>query len=452
MTKVSNYQVKVTREDLIKAIKAYRKKDNVRTVGMEMERFILREDGGLPDAKTHDVLYLALRKSLGDNASVEPGAHMIEIKTGVHKDAVSLNREMSETFAALKKETAAAGLKIADTSDLPQFPLTDLRNNLISRIDPETGKTRRVTEIMSAYEKNGWTDNANWGCGTTSIQLTHSVEDIDQLHRWARVHAAMSPLYFAAFENRARANGNVHEGIRLRGLMKERGLVAEYVFSAKDGSDFAEKYVDFVLQNKLLTTLDENGQDVILPQPTAFRDLPESQQTLGNFLQAASFSWNVSKIKLIVDEDALEKGEVRLGNLLLEARDIDVSDRAVLAVAGWFCALTESELTLSEAEIRLEQIGIPVVSNPKVAAERTRAALDAVQNDPRYLETAFGDPAKGIKVRDAIAEIVLPIFKSGGDPAGAADIWKEVAKSQKPYFKPERPPAQNTPKPGGPKA
>lgn len=104
MTKVNNYQRKVTREELIKAIKTYRKKDATRTVGMEMERFILKEDGTLPDARTHDVLYIALRKSLGENASVEPGAHMIEIKTGVHKEAVSLHREMSETFAALRRE------------------------------------------------------------------------------------------------------------------------------------------------------------------------------------------------------------------------------------------------------------------------------------------------------------------------------------------------------------
>jgi hypothetical protein len=450
MTKVNNYQIQANGEALGKAIKNYRKPTGPRTMGMEMERFLLKRDGKLPDRHDHNALYLALCKVLHEKASVEPGSHMIEIKTGVHEHADSLVQELLMNLDILKTEARKIGLVVTPTSDLPGFPVTQLSGNLISRIDPETGKTRRVWEMMKAYEQNGWTDVANWGCGTTSIQLTHSVDDADTLHRWARVHAALSPLYFAVFENRSRSSQGLHEGIRLRRLMNERGLVADYVFKARNGVDFVDRYIEFILTNQLLTILDEKGQDIALARPTAFNDLPVADQTLGTLLQSASFYWNVCKIKLILDERRLQTGEIKLENLLLEVRDMDVSDAAVPAIAGWFSTLTESETSLFEVEARLESIGIPVCSDPALAEKRTRDALTAVENDPRYLETVFGDADQGTILRDAITQIILPMLRNSGDPAHAIPSWEEAATSKVPPFRAIALPAAPGPSNAGP--
>ncbi len=450
MTKVNNYQVQANGEDLGKAIKNYHKSSGPRTMGMEMERFLLRRDGKLPDIQDHDALYMALRKALHDKASVEPGSHMIEIKTGVHEHADTLSRELLMNLDILKTEAERLGLAVTPASDFPGFPAPVLSGNLISRIDPETGKTRRVWEMMKAYEQNGWTDIANWGCGTTSIQLTHSVEDADTLHRWTRVHAALSPLYFSVFENRQRSPQGIHEGIRLRRLMKERGLIAGYVFKAEDGVDFVDKYIEFILANQLLTTLDEKGQDIALARPAAFNDLPAADRTLGTLLQSASFYWNICKVKLILDESLLQTGEIKLENLLLEVRDMDVSDAAVPAIAGWFSTLTESETSLFEVEARLESMGVPVCSNPALAEKRTKDALIAVESDPRYLETIFGDADQGTILRDAITQIVLPMLRNSGDPAHAIPLWEAAAASKAPPFRAMTPLATPGPSRDGP--
>lgn len=435
MTNVNNYQVAITEKALGDAIKAYRQDAQQRTIGMEMERFILHADGSLPDAAAHESFYLRLRQLLDDKVSVEPGAHMIEIKTGVHIDAAALTTELRNHMNTVDRTAKESGLIVVATSDLPGFSPDRLARNLIARIDPETGKTRRVWELMKAYESNGWHAIGRWGCGTTSIQLTHSVQDADTLLRWSRVHAALSSLYYAVFENRTRTAGTVHDGIRLRRLMGERGLVASYVFNARSGADFVDRYVDAIAQNRLLTILDDKGQDSPLPHPASFREIPPHAQTLGNLLQAASFSWNTCKIKPIIDDAALARGQIRLQNLLLEVRDMDVSAAAVPAIAGWFATLTESDARLREAEDRLESLGVPVRSNPALAGTRTHAAIAAVENDPACLRTVFGDAARGTTLRDAVTQLVLPMLE-GYAPAGEAlPLWQAAARAQTPPFR-----------------
>ncbi len=433
MTHISPSQIPATGEELARAIKSYRS-DSPVTAGMEMELFLLNRDRSLPTPQTHDKFYKSVRQSLGDRISVEPGAHMIELKSGVHRDAVLLTKDLLGVLGQVTEHAAAHGLQVQPSSDLPGFPVGQLAANLVSRTDPETGKVRRVREIVDACKTHGWTNISDWGASTTSIHYTHSVADAGQMHRYAKVHAAMMPVYYAALENRTRENG-VHDGLRLRRMMGARGLVAPYVFTAEDGNDFADRYVAAVQSNQILTMLDRGGHDAALPRPMTFRELEPEARNVGNLMHAASASWNVCRIKPIIDQRAARSGNLGLSDLLLEVRDLDVSREAVPAIAGWLQTLTRSESALSEAEIRLETLGVPVISNPRAAGLRTVAALAAVEISPRTLDTHFGDPRRNLTVRDAVEQVILPMMASDQSSASALGLWTTVAASPTAVFK-----------------
>jgi hypothetical protein len=244
----------------------------------------------------------------------------------------------------------------------------------------------------------------------------------------------MMPVYYAALENRIRKDG-VHEGLMQRRMMGDRGLVAPYVFAAKDGEDFVDRYVAAVQKNQMLTMLDRKGQDTELPRPMTFGELDPDSRTLCNLQHAASVSWNVCRIKPIVDREASKVGDIQLSNLLLEVRDMDVSRAAVPAIAGWLHKLTGSDSALEEAEMRLEALGVAVLSNPKMAGLRTVAALAEIEKSSRTLDTVFGDPAAGTTVRDAVRQVILPMLASGNDTPEALELWGRVATSQTPVFR-----------------
>lgn len=402
-----------------------------RTAGMEMERFLVKSDNSLPSAQEHDEFYRALYDTIGDSTSVETGAHMIEIKTGIHDDPLDMSGELNAHLSTCKRLAEQFGLLVVPSSDMKGYTPHALLQNPVSRVDPVTSKVRRAYEMPKAYLKQGWDHMAAYGCSTTSIQLTHSVTDADHLYRWAKVHSAMAPLYYAVFENRTRQDDHRHTALAVRRSLGRQGLIADYVFNARNAEDFVNQYAQFVTNTKMLTMLDDKGQDYMLARPMKFDDLPEENRTLGNLLQAASCSWNVCKIRAVVDEDSLPTGNMSLKHLLIEARDMDVSDKAVPAIAGWFFALTESDDSLAQAEYALESLGIPVLSNPQLAGERSNVALNLIERSQGYLDLPYGDRT----LRDAVREVILPILRASGDPGNALPLWKDVAASSAPAFR-----------------
>ncbi|HEY8189622.1 MAG TPA: hypothetical protein VIF12_02985, partial [Micavibrio sp.] len=219
MTTISNHKLPVNAKAFGNAIKSFHAATQSRTAGMEMERFILKPASAgyvLPDTALHDTFYKALHERIGDDTSVEAGAHMIEIKTGVHHDPQSLCVEMNSHLATCKEVAAECGLIVVPSSDLAGYSAETLVQNLVGRIDPVTDKVRRTHELPKAYIENGWGHIAKYSCSTTSIQLTHSVEDSDKLYRWAKIHSAMMPLYYAAFENRTRSADGSHTALATR--------------------------------------------------------------------------------------------------------------------------------------------------------------------------------------------------------------------------------------------
>ena len=430
MAKINAYQHPATGDDLGRAMKSFSNKGPV-TAGMEMEVFLLTGTGGLPNADQHNRLYGSLRRELGDSVSVEPGAHMVELKSGVHQAARPLSDDLLAVFGRVQGHADNHGLKVQAGSDLPGFTAAQLTGNLVSPVDPETGAVRRAPTMVETCKRVGWGAVADWGCSTTSIHYTQSVQDADQLHRLSKIHAALAPVYYAAFENRERENG-VHGGLRLRRQMGQRGLIAPAVFDAADGDDYVDRYVAATMKNQMITRLDAEGYDAALPRPMAFGELPREEQTVGNWLQAASTTWNFTKVKLIPDEEALKDKRVSLAHLLLEVRDFDVSRSGVPAIAGWLHAVGSSEERLAEAETRLEALGVPVVSDPKRAGVLSTRTLLAVETDPRTLETPFGH---GFTARDAVRQVIVPMLHGAGNPAGSLDLWQDVAAARTPVFR-----------------
>ncbi len=443
MTTIKAFDIPVSAPQLAEAMLDH-SSTKPRLAGIEMERFLLTLDGELPTPEQHDAFYIDLKRLLGESASVETGSHAIEIKTEPESDPVSLSADLARKIEVLKHVAFRHDLIIQQSSDLPGYMTRQLAANVISRIDPVTHAVRRAYELCRAYERSGLNHVSAYSCTTTSLQFTHSVPDADQLHRFYRIHAAMMPLYYAIFENRTRVNG-VHTAMAARRELGSQGLIPSYVFEAADGHDFVRKYVDNVLNRRMVTALSPDGQDFTLERPTRFTDLPEDQRTLGNLLQAASFAWNVCKIRPVLDEQALAQGDIALTHLLLEARDMDVSEKAIPAIAGWFFALTESEETLTAAEEFLEYLGIPVRSAPLQAGDMANTALRRIENRQEYLNLPYGD--MGLALRDMVGQLILPILNDSGDPANAAPLWKEAAASAAPYFRvqPQALPALSTP-------
>jgi hypothetical protein len=83
-----------------------------------------------------------------------------------------------------------------------------------------------------------------------------------------------------------------------------------------------------------------------------------------------------------------------------------------------------------------------------LAEKRTQAALKAVETDPRYLETVFGNPACGTTLREAITQIILPMLKNSGDPLRAQSLWEAAVVSKTPPFKAPSPIKGRVPTPG----
>ena len=99
MTVIQPYSRRSSGIELENALKAAQLPISPVTAGLEMERFILNADGTLPDTIQHDCLYKSLHRKLADKVSVEPGAHMIEIKTHPHTDAAALSKDLLKTLA-----------------------------------------------------------------------------------------------------------------------------------------------------------------------------------------------------------------------------------------------------------------------------------------------------------------------------------------------------------------
>jgi len=431
MTKVNNYKTTVDLEQVKNAINKYQSTQQKITAGMEMERFVLTEKGELPSPRLHDIFYKALVGKLGENTSVEPAAHEIEIKTAPHSSASEISNELLHNLHTLKQTAKEHGLKISDTSNKPHTDINMLRDNLVSMVDPITGLKRRGPAIINDCREKGINALVDYTVSTTSIQLTHSVKNAEQLYRWAKIHSALMPLYYAAFENRTREN-NKHEAMLTRKSMGDRFLVADYLFQSEDSQDFTNRYIDFVTNSPLYSVLDEKGQDKPLSKITTFNQLPEEEKTLGNLLQAASFNWGVYKIKMIIDEDKLQHGELELSNMLLEVRDFDSSDNAISAIANWIYPLVADESNLDAMECYLEDFGIPVSSNPISALNIIREALDKVGLEENYLETKIGNEGKTL--RNLVEEVIIPVSYSANLGEKNLENWIEIVKSQKPIF------------------
>jgi len=434
MTKVNNYQNKFKTSDFTRALQEYQQVAQDVTYGMEMEKFIIKYNGELPDAYLHDEFYKSLAEILKDKVSVEPGAHMIEIKTGVHKDSRSLETELNKFLKILKKKAKKHKLKVLDSAEISNADPEELKKNFVSLKDPFTGHVRRAPSIMEAYTKLGFGAIVDYAMNSTSVHFTHSTKNMNELHRWAKVHSAFMPLYYAVFENRQRTADGYHTTMYLRKNMQDRCLLLDYPFKAVDGDDLARKYVEYVENTTLYSKLDKNGDDKTLEKTETFLTLPEEEKTLGNFLQAASFQWGVCKIKPTIDEGALKNGQLKFSNLLLEVRDFETSDQSVSAVAGWLGNFVMTEENLLEAESRLEDLGIPVVSNPEEAHKLIKYSLDNIGSfSNRFLDTSIG--GKGATLRTMVNEIILPMLKHSNATNEVFKQWTEISTATEAPFK-----------------
>ncbi len=434
MTKVNDYQVKVKPERMVKALNLYQNNSTKVTKGMEMEHFLLKRDGSLPNASLHDKFYVSAKRALGDDVSAEPGAHMIEIKTHPHDNHADLISNLKKNLRTLKNVANIHSLKILNTSDIPNIPIQQIRENLASKKDPASGQVRRV-EVLEDLINGGLKQFQDYVLRTTSIQLTHSIKDIDKMHRWAKIHCALMPIYYTVFENRTRT-GKTHDALNIRRSLGEQGLIASYIFQAEDGEDFAEKYVEYVANTDMYTVFDENGDNQTVIPPVKFINLPKEKQTLGNFMKAASYNWGVCKIKPSIDNEALEKRNIALSNLLLEVRDFDTSEKGANIISEWLCTLTENEENLIEIEARLEDAGIPICTDPTKALKLIRESLYEVETKENYLDTSYGENST---LRDAIKEVMIPMTRSSKH----AKTWLNISNSTKPPFKEEEIVADN---------
>ncbi|MCI5059458.1 MAG: hypothetical protein MRY79_00135 [Alphaproteobacteria bacterium] len=434
MTTIHSYNTQVDRDGFARAVKSF-SSSSPRTAGVEMERFMLKSDGSLPDKTLHDILYTNLFERLGKSGvSVEPSAHMIEIMSKPHTDADSVVQEMRNNISVLHEEAGRLGLEVVPSSDLPNIPLDRLLHNFVNKVDPVHKIVRRAYELPHAYKKHGWDNIMTYSCTTTSMHFTHSVQNANQLHRWAKVHYALSPLYYTIFENRTRDAKGKHAALSRRKELGERGLVADYVFDSYDGDEFIERYVQFVSDTVMPAILDEKGNNETLEKPLKFDELPQDRHTLGNFLQAASFAWNVCKLKPIIDPESLEGGDLRLKNLLLEVRDFDSSEGSLPVIAHWLCALTQSEENLVAVENALEELGMPICTDPKYAKEKINEALAGVESTRGYLNIPYGTRENGT-LRDLIGKIVLPVLIRSGGNVEQIKTWHKISKASDSIFR-----------------
>lgn len=433
MTHINNHLEKANLNSIKNALTGFSAKFNSTvTAGMEVEKFLMKEDGSLPNAKDNDALYVDLLNELGDKTSTEPGSHMMEVKSAAHSCGRTIGADLLDKIGTLREIAASHKIKLLDTSDMPtHVSIQSLRDNLVSMKDPITKLVRRGPEIIQSCKDRNFNEIVDYTVSTSSVHFTHSTRGIDQLHRWAKVHSTLMPLYYAVFENRERNEGK-HSAMEVRGNMGDRFLISDYIFQAKDGEDFAEKYIEFVTNSPMYSILDAKGQDKAFSEATTFNDLPEEEKTIGNFLQAASFNWGVCKVKPIIDTEALHQGEFKLSNLLLEARDFDAADESIPVISNWLYTLVKSEENLLEIENRLEDIGVPILSNPEEALELVKKSLQEVGSEnSEYLETAIGN--KNNSLRDLIKQVILPIANNNMCQT-SLNNWKDIANSEKPIF------------------
>lgn len=393
--------------------------------GLEAEFNLRRIDGTLPDAQDNDRFYVACHQSLGDVVSVEPGAHMIEIKTqNPASDPKKVMTQFSSSYAVLDRIAHDQGLIIANRADMNDVSLGMLCANLISSIDPATVQNRHLDVKMEAADRIVGKALRAHACSTASIQYTHAVTDADNLHRWMRVHYAMMPLYLSVFDNSQREENGIHTAITRRADLGERGLMRINPFEAKNGFDLMERYSELLTDLPLLLFTDGNGNLASPKTKTVFGDLSPSLQNVGNFMAVANGLWTSCKIKPLFNAFYPEK----LDHLLLEVRDMDTGLRNITPVVHLFAPMTRQAQNVGYLEHLLErEAGIPLTYRPKVAFNMSVNSLEAVRTTPG-LAVTFG----AITMRDAVDRIIIPVLKRF-NPQGQV-VWKEFMGEREKFF------------------
>jgi hypothetical protein len=65
----------------------------------------------------------------------------------------------------------------------------------------------------------------------------------------------------------------------------------------------------------------------------------------------------------------------------------------------------------------------------------TERSLKDLQTNPDYLQTPIGMSDRGLTLKDAITEVMLPILAQDIPRCAAAATWQKIATAQEPVFK-----------------
>ncbi len=314
----------------------------------------------------------SLDKLPGDWVRNEPTSETLEVNSIAvlageeHKVLADINKKL----AIVMEQAKGIGLKRSYFQSFPDKTAKELLSSLmpVPRYQAFFGPPRKDMEGIAAYFSI---------CKSNQISVSyptyaHLLENIRRLY-------FMAPFMFLLTDNTSGfAEGKPFTGnmaMHYRAALEKRGLVPDYVFTAKSGEEYIEAHINNVMNNPLFVYYNEKGEIIRIPSGewSSFNNLRErGLNTTTNYYFAETILWPDVKIAALKDSNDEVNGhryEARMLGVGAWQHQCTYLITTALAFNKDFAAATDALLTRFGFDTR----------NP----ENARAPLTNAYNDAR---------------------------------------------------------------------
>ncbi len=439
----------ITREGLLQSFSGFGD-DAERTSGGENEMMLSDINFALPNDEIHLELTGPYRnQKTGDvseeeivHYSDEPGTHMIEVKNDgayVKANLIKSPLDIWRQKSLITARMDGLGLKLSPFSCMPFSSNEACLNSIIGPRGEGADYSDRPRTMLKAFEMHLGPEAVAYPVVNDCVHWTTNARNPQDAFVMARLQVAMSPFWFIYTENRPPYQNdnpdvrvNHHSGLRSRRALGNRGMYPDFLFAAKDHSEFVDRTIERILDTSMLAYYDHDGQ--IVPAPKGGMELkPNDMKGLGpenisQFEMGMSQFWYNYKIK------GIPGGE----GTLFERRDFDEGPEVFQDVMLLCSMIDYDDVSRQRLIQALEtDYGIPLFSDPETAHGVIRANIDAAlrrgADNARFVDTPFGASNLGKTVHNFLNDTLLPMMENFHRETGMSDMlhsWRYKAENR----------------------
>lgn len=397
--------------------------DSDRTCGGEEELIFMNPSNfSFPSDAEHEAITFKLRENdSGVLYSDEPPSYMTEIKNDVFQPITAYNAYEDIVYQRLilAKSFQKCGFQISPFA-CPVFLDSKSKGQyIISARGADDDYNDNPHTMMKAIEQF-YPQALDYPMSNGSIHWNSATRTLKECFEKARLHAALLPALLIYMENRPPYQNNSearilhHTGILSRQSLGSRGLLPDFLFAAKDETEFKERFVQRLLNTPMIYFYDHDGE--LRVSPKNIKLYPDKMKDLGaedmDQAQLAAYAFFESfRLKGITDE---KTGLVR--GPIIEYRDFDCGGPEVFNNVMMLYLMIDND---DDARSQLVQIldinyGIPLMRDPETAQRvifsNIEAALKRGYKGVSFMSTPYGSAEKEKTVQDLLNHTLIPMM------------------------------------------